>query len=88
MKNATYYSLAAAFAEETGSSCIVGGHNSDDLRFFEDTSDEFFAQLQKDAQGRFGEAQGEEGQDLEAPQDAAEGRGDLARPQARRAAGD
>jgi 7-cyano-7-deazaguanine synthase len=47
MKNATYYSLAAAFAEETGSSFIVGGHNSDDLRFFEDTSDEFFAHLQK-----------------------------------------
>jgi len=47
MKNATYYSLAAAFAEETGSSFIVGGHNRDDLRFFEDTSNEFFVHLQK-----------------------------------------
>jgi 7-cyano-7-deazaguanine synthase len=47
MKNATYYSLAAAFAEETGSSFIVGGHNSDDLRRFEDTSDEFFVNLQR-----------------------------------------
>jgi 7-cyano-7-deazaguanine synthase len=47
MKNATYYSLAASFAEETGSSCIVGGHNRDDMRLFEDTSDEFFFHLQK-----------------------------------------
>jgi 7-cyano-7-deazaguanine synthase len=47
MKNATYYSLAAAFAEETGSSFMVGGHNSDDLKLFEDTSDEFFANLQR-----------------------------------------
>jgi len=47
MKNATFYSLAAAYAEETGCSCIVGGHNRDDLKLFEDTSDEFFAHLQK-----------------------------------------
>ena len=47
MKNATYYSLAAAYAEETGSSFIVGGHNRDDLKFFEDTSDQFFTHLQK-----------------------------------------
>jgi 7-cyano-7-deazaguanine synthase len=47
MKNAIYYSLAAAYAEEAGASCIVGGHNRDDLALFDDVSDEFFAQLQK-----------------------------------------
>jgi 7-cyano-7-deazaguanine synthase len=47
MKNATYYSLAAAYAEETGSSYLVGGHNSDDQKLFEDTSDEFFEHLQR-----------------------------------------
>jgi 7-cyano-7-deazaguanine synthase len=47
MKNAIFYSLAAAFAEETGASRIVGGHNRDDLRSFEDTSDGFFTQLQR-----------------------------------------
>ncbi len=47
MKNAIYYSLAAAFAEEKGSGCIIGGHNREDRRLFEDTSEEFFASLQK-----------------------------------------
>lgn len=47
MKNAIYYSLAAAFAEEKGSDCIIGGHNGDDRRLFEDTSEEFFASMQK-----------------------------------------
>jgi len=47
MKNAIFYSLAAAFAEEKGSDCIIGGHNGDDRRLFEDTSEEFFASLQK-----------------------------------------
>ena len=47
MKNATYYSLAAAYAEETGSSRLVGGHNRDDLELFEDTSDRFFSSLQR-----------------------------------------
>ena len=47
MKNATYYSLAAGFAEETGASRLVGGHNKDDLAQFEDTSDEFFENLQR-----------------------------------------
>lgn len=46
MKNAIYYSLAAGYAEETGASRIVGGHNRDDLAVFEDTSDEFFIRLQ------------------------------------------
>jgi 7-cyano-7-deazaguanine synthase len=47
MKNAVYYSLAAAYAEEKGADCIIGGQNADDKRFFEDTSEEFFASLQK-----------------------------------------
>jgi 7-cyano-7-deazaguanine synthase len=47
MKNAIYYSLAAAYAEEKGSDCIIGGQNSDDRHLFEDTSDEFFASLQR-----------------------------------------
>jgi 7-cyano-7-deazaguanine synthase len=46
MKNAIYYSLAAAYAEEKGSDCIMGGHNLDDKRMFEDTSEDFFADLQ------------------------------------------
>jgi 7-cyano-7-deazaguanine synthase len=47
MKNAIYYSLAAAYAEEKGSDSIIGGHNGDDKRLFEDTSEEFFASLQR-----------------------------------------
>lgn len=47
MKNALYYSLAAAYAEEKGSHRIIGGQNADDRRVFEDTSEEFFASLQK-----------------------------------------
>lgn len=46
MKNAVYYSLAAAFADEKGSSVIMGGHNSDDSRLFDDTSEKFFAALE------------------------------------------
>jgi 7-cyano-7-deazaguanine synthase len=47
MKNAIYYSLAAGYAEEKGSDLIIGGHNADDARVFEDTSEEFFADLRK-----------------------------------------
>jgi len=47
MKNAIFYSLAAAYAEEKGAVCIIGGHNADDRRLFDDTSDEFFASLQR-----------------------------------------
>lgn len=47
MKNAVYYSLAAAYAEEKGAGCIIGGHNADDRRLFDDTSEEFFASLQR-----------------------------------------
>jgi len=46
MKNAVFYSLAAAFAEEKGSGLIMGGQNGDDRRLFEDTSEEFFAKLE------------------------------------------
>jgi len=47
MKNLVYYGLAASYAEETAASRIIGGHNKDDMRVFEDTSDLFFAQLQR-----------------------------------------
>jgi 7-cyano-7-deazaguanine synthase len=47
MRNAIYYSLAAAYAEERGAGCIIGGHNLDDKRLFEDTSEDFFAHLQR-----------------------------------------
>ena len=46
MKNAVFYSLAAAYAEEKGAHWLVGGHNADDRRLFEDTSEAFFANLQ------------------------------------------
>jgi len=46
MKNAIYYSVAAAFAEEVGAGRIVGGHNRDDMRVYEDTSEQFFSRLQ------------------------------------------
>jgi 7-cyano-7-deazaguanine synthase len=47
MKNAIYYSVAAAFAEEVGAERVIGGHNSDDRGVFEDTADGFFRELQK-----------------------------------------
>ena len=47
MKNAIYYSLAAGYAEEKSADLIIGGHNADDARVFEDTSEEFFADLRK-----------------------------------------
>ena len=47
LKNAVYYSLAAAYAEEKGADCIIGGHNAGDRRLFDDTSEDFFASLQK-----------------------------------------
>ncbi len=46
MKNTVYYSLGASYAEEKGAGFIIGGHNLDDMRVFEDTSDEFFARLE------------------------------------------
>jgi len=46
LKNSIFYSFAAAYAEETGSVTIVGGHNRDDLDVFDDVSSEFFGALQ------------------------------------------
>ena len=46
MKNAIFYGLAAAYADETGAEAIIGGHNKDDKRVFEDASDRFFASLE------------------------------------------
>jgi 7-cyano-7-deazaguanine synthase len=46
MKNAIYYSVAASYAEENQTNYIIGGHNKDDTLLFEDTSDEFFRNLQ------------------------------------------
>jgi len=45
MKNAIYYSLAAAYAEEKGAHAIIGGHNADDTRRFPDTGEAFFKDL-------------------------------------------
>lgn len=47
MKNAIFYSLAAAYAEEKGANRIIGGHNAGDRRLFTDASEEFFASLQR-----------------------------------------
>jgi len=47
MKNSIYYNVAAAFAEEVGASRVAGGHNREDRAVFEDTSDEFFRNLQR-----------------------------------------
>lgn len=47
MKNAIYYSVAAAFAEEVGAGRLVGGHNKDDAPVFEDTSERFFENLER-----------------------------------------
>jgi 7-cyano-7-deazaguanine synthase len=46
MKNAIYYSIASAFAEEVGAGQIIGGHNQDDARVYEDTNGVFFRNLQ------------------------------------------
>lgn len=45
MRNAIFYSYAGSYAEESGASAIVGGHNRDDRKFFEDAKPEFFAAL-------------------------------------------
>ena len=47
MRNAVFYTLAASYAEEVGANYILGGHNGDDLRIFEDTRREFFDSLQR-----------------------------------------
>lgn len=47
MRNSIFYSVAASIAEETGAVSIVGGHNRDDIKVFDDVGDSFFAALQK-----------------------------------------
>ncbi|HKT22214.1 MAG TPA: 7-cyano-7-deazaguanine synthase [Nitrososphaerales archaeon] len=46
LRNAIFYSFAAAYAEEAGASAIVGGHNRDDAAVFLDVGTEFFSHLQ------------------------------------------
>lgn len=46
MKNAIYYSVAAAVAEEVGATRIIGGHNREDTLLYDDTSGRFFRDLQ------------------------------------------
>jgi 7-cyano-7-deazaguanine synthase len=46
MRNAIFYSHAAAFAEEVRAGVIVGGHNRDDESVFEDVRAPFFRALQ------------------------------------------
>ncbi len=46
VRNSVFYSFAASYAEETGASLIVGGHNRDDKDVFADVSSEFFRNLQ------------------------------------------
>jgi 7-cyano-7-deazaguanine synthase len=47
LRNGIFYSFGASYAEETGASSIVGGHNGDDSHVFADVSPEFFTSLQK-----------------------------------------
>jgi 7-cyano-7-deazaguanine synthase len=47
LRNAIFYSFAASYAEETGASAVVGGHNRDDAAVFADVGSEFFSQLEK-----------------------------------------
>jgi len=46
LRNSIFYAFAASFAEETGATDIVGGHNRDDAKVFADVSPEFFNYLQ------------------------------------------
>lgn len=46
LRNSIFYSFAASYAEETGASAIVGGHNKDDTGVFVDVSSAFFRALQ------------------------------------------
>lgn len=47
LRNSIFYSFAASYAEEVSASSIVGGHNKDDEKVFEDVSSTFFDSLQK-----------------------------------------
>ena len=45
LRNSIFYSFAASYAEEVGASLIVGGHNRDDGKVFEDVGSAFFGDL-------------------------------------------
>ena len=47
LRNSIFYSFAASYAEEVGASLIVGGHNKDAEKVFEDVSPAFFVDLEK-----------------------------------------
>ena len=47
MRNAIYYSLASAYAEEVGADLIVGGHNRDDPLVFPDSGAKFFKAFER-----------------------------------------
>ena len=42
VRNSIFYAFAASVAEETGATLIVGGHNRDDAKIFDDVSSRFF----------------------------------------------
>ena len=46
LRNSVFYSFAASYAEEVGASRIVGGHNSDDAKVFDDVSSHYFDALE------------------------------------------
>jgi 7-cyano-7-deazaguanine synthase len=47
LRNMIFYSIAASFAEEVSAAYIIGGHNREDMKIFEDTRGDFFKNLQK-----------------------------------------
>jgi 7-cyano-7-deazaguanine synthase len=47
LRNSIFYSFAASYAEESGASMIVGGHNRDDEKVFDDVSQGFFNSLER-----------------------------------------
>lgn len=46
LRNSIFYSFAASYAEETSAGLIVGGHNKDDEKVFDDVSPAFFDSLE------------------------------------------
>jgi 7-cyano-7-deazaguanine synthase len=46
LRNSIFYAFAASMAEETGAVSLVGGHNRDDMKVFDDVGSEFFTAQQ------------------------------------------
>ena len=46
LRNSIFYAFAASMAEETGAAVIVGGHNRDDAKVFDDVGSDFFTAQQ------------------------------------------